>query len=442
MNDTICYQIPSWIPPILKRVPRNRPVVFLLRHSVRDPLPLGDMVGYTLPINNIGRRLGRKFGTLIGDRLRTLHASPLKRCIQTAEVLRDGSGGNYRIVPDRLLGDPGIYVLDSTRAERIWTERDHEDVMARLVSGADPLPGLSRPDEAARFLVQHMFAVANDIPGIHVFITHDSLVTVTAARLLKQPLGKNDWPWYLEGAFFWREEDGLNTAYRDFEAVRHDLDPLCPLEESDVIEFARREVAATIGFDTGARFFLAGGAFKTLLTGQPPKDLDLWAPSDQDRKALIETLDLKGSRHLPAPPFADAFQIRDRVIEVPHEIGPPTLDARLGRSDIAISAIGVEHRPNEQWTARIHPLAQLSLQRRAVLLLKPLVNWKYALTTLERMHRYAAELDFEIPFEEIDHVWRVYDAQPAEERERMIERYRRTGEGGYNIAEDAARRPQ
>lgn len=441
MNDVVCYQIPPSMSRILEQVPRNRPVVLLLRHSVRGYLPPGDM-GYTLPINDIGRRIGSEFGTLIGAGLRTLHASPIIRCVQTAEVLRDGAGVNCRIVPDRFLGDPGIYVLDSKRAERIWTGRGHEDVMAHLVSGADPLPGLARPDEAARFLVQHMFAVANDIPGIHVFVTHDSLVTVTAARLLKQPLGKNDWPWYLEGAFFWRDEDGLHTAYRGFEAVRHDLNSLCPLEKTDVIEFARREVAATIGFDTGARFFLAGGAFKTLLTGQPPKDLDLWVPSDQDRKALIKTLDLKGSRHLPAPPFADAFEIRDRVVEVPHEIGPPTLDARLGRSDIALSAIGVEHRPNEQWTARIHPLAQLSLQQREVLLLKPLVNWKYALTTLERMHRYAAELNFEIPSKEIDHVWQVYDAQPAEERERMIERYRRTGEGGYNIAEDAACRPQ
>ena len=218
----------------------------------------------------------------------------------------------------------------------------------------------------------------------------------------------------------------------------NDQEPPGPLEESEVIEFARREVAATLGSDVSARFFLAGGAFKTLLTGQPPRDLDLWTPSVQDRESLIRMLEVKGSRLLPAPPFADAFEIRGRLVEVPHETGPTTLDARLRCSDIAVSAIGVEYRPREQWMARIHPLAQLSLQRREVLLLKPLVNWKYGLTTLERMHRYAEELGFEIPSEEIDHVWRTYDAQPPEEQRRMIERYRRTAEGGYNIAEEAA----
>ncbi len=436
MIDTIQWRIPPSIFPILDRLPRNCPVVLLLRHSVRGHLPPGH-AGYTLPITDIGRQLGRELGAILGDRLRTLHASPIMRCVQTAEVLRDGAGTEYPVVRDHFLGDPGIYVLDK-RAEQVWEDRGHEDLMAHLVSGDEPLPGMARPDEAARFLVQHMLAVANDTPGIHVFVTHDSLVTATAARLLKQPLGKDDWPWYLEGAFFWRDEDGLHTAYRDFEGICNDQDPLCPFEETDVIEFARREVAATFGFDSGARYFLAGGAFKTLLTGQPPKDLDIWAPSIQDREALIKVLDIKGPRLLPAPLFADAFDIRDRVVEVPHEIGPTTLDARLRCSDIAISAIGVEYRPNEQWNARIHPLAQLSLQRREVLLLKPLVNWKYALTTLERMHRYAEELNFEIPSEEVVHIWHIYDEQPPEEQERMIERYRRTGKGGYNIAEEAA----
>ena len=437
MTDIIQWRIPPSILPILDRVPRNRPVVLLLRHSVRGHLPPGD-AGYTLPITDIGRQLGRELGAMLGDRLRTLYASPIMRCVQTAEVLRDGAATDCPVVRDRLLGDPGVYVLDNKRAGQAWTDRGHESVMANIVSGADPLPGMARSDEAARFLVQHMLAVADDTPGIHVFVTHDSLVTATAARLLKRPLGKGDWPWYLEGAFFWHDEDGLHTAYRDFEEIRNGREPLCSLEETDMIEFARREVAATIGFHSGARYFLAGGAFKTLLTGQPPKDLDLWTPSTQDREALIKVLAVKGTRLLPAPPFADAFEIRDRVVEVPHEIGPTTLDARLRCFDIAISAVGVEYRPNEQWDARIHPLAQISLQRREVLLLKPLVNWKYALTTLERMHRYAEELRFEISSEEVAHIWRIYDEQPPEERERMIERYRRTGEGGYNIAEEAA----
>lgn len=436
MTDVIQWRIPPSMFPILDRTPRIRPVVLLLRHSVRGDLPPDD-VGYTLPITDVGRKLARKFGAILGDRLRTLHTSPIVRCVQTAEFLRDGAGAECPVVRDHYLGDPGVYVLDNKRAGQAWADRGHESVMAHLVSGTAPLPGLARADEAARFLVQHMLAATNDTPGIHVFVTHDSLVTATAARLLKQPLGRDDWPWYLEGAFFWRSEDGLHTAYRDFEGIRNDGGPLCPFEETDVIEFACREVAATVGLHSRARFFLAGGAFKTLLTGKAPKDLDLWAPSRQDRETLIGLLDARGSRLTPRTPFADVFAVRDRVVEVARKIEPKTLEARLGRFDIAVSAIGAEYRPYDQWDARIHPLAHLSLQRRQVLLLKPLVNWKFALSTLERMHRYAEELNFEIPSEEVDHIWRVYDEQPPEEQERMIERYRHTGEDGYNIAEEA-----
>ena len=436
MTNTIQWRIPPSMFPILDRMPSIRPVVLLLRHSVRGHLPPGD-AGYTLPINDIGRKLARELGAILGDRLRTLHASPILRCVQTAEVLRDGAATNCTVVRDRLLGDPGVYVLDDKRAGQVWADRGHESVMAHLVSGTVPLPGLARADEAARFLVQHMLAATNDTPGIHVFVTHDSLVTATAARLLQRHLGKDDWPWFLEGVFFWRDKDGLHTVYRDYEAVRNDQEPLRPLEETDVIEFARREVAATVGLHSNARFFLAGGAFKTLLTGRPPKDLDLWAPSHEDRKILVGLLDIKGSRLTPPTPFADAFTIRGRIVEVANKIEPKTLEARLRRFDIAVSAIGAEYRPFDQWDAFVHPLVRLSLKRREVHLLKPLVNWKFALTTLERMHRYAEELSFNIPSEEIDHVWRIYDEQSPEERERMIENYRRTGKGGYNIAEEA-----
>ena len=76
---------------------------------------------------------------------------------------------------------------------------------------------------------------------------------------------------------------------------------------------------------------------------------------------------------------------------------PDTLEGRLARFDIALSAVGVEHRPSGQWSAIVHPLARTSVERREVLLLKPLVNWKFVLSTLERMWRYADELGYIVP---------------------------------------------
>lgn len=438
MKAASIWQIPPSMEHWLTAIPLDRPVALLLRHSVRDDLPPGD-AGNAVPINDAGVQLGQLLGCTLKGRLKTLHASPLPRCIQTAEVLRTGAGAALPIVADPLLGDPGAYVLDGRKAWENWMTLGHEAVMQHLVSADSALPGMANPDAAARYLVHHMLATAAQTPGLHVFVTHDSLVTATAARLLGKALGPDSWPWYVEGAFFWRDDEGLHAAYRD----EHRIDvpePLCGLCELDVIEFARREVARTVGLDSGARFFLAGGAFKSLVTGRPPRDLDLWAPSVDDRKLLVEALARRGARHLPARPFADAFEIAGRVVEVPHKTSPYTLEGRLAHFDLALSAIGAEHRPGDAWSACIHDLARVSVKLRTVLLLKPLVNWKYALTTLERMRRYAAELDFGSCVEDEAEVWRVFESQPDDLRAGMLARYAETSMGGFNVFEEIERR--
>lgn len=229
---TTGWQIPPSICRLLGRVPMDQPVALLLRHSVRDNLPPGE-AGNHVPITEIGRQLANELGERIGKRLCTLHASPLIRCIQTAEALARGAGIDIEIVRDHLLGEPGVFVIDGQRAWANWENLGHEAVMHHLVSSDDALPGMARPDPAARFLVHHMLSEAGNHPGLHVFVTHDSLVTATAARLLRKPLGPDDWPWYLEGVFFWRTNGGIQTAYRDLDNL-HTSNALCTLEEAEI----------------------------------------------------------------------------------------------------------------------------------------------------------------------------------------------------------------
>ena len=208
------WRIPPSMTRWLAEVPADAPVAVLLRHSVRGPLPRGD-AGNAVPLTREGVRLARRLGAVLGDRLHTLHTSPLPRCVQTAEALRSGAEVDVPIVSDRLLGDPGVYVVDARRAWSNWEVLGHEAVVQSLVSGRPTLPGIASPDPAACLLVRHMLAVAGDLPGLHLFITHDFVITVTVARLLEEPFGREDWPWYLEGAFFRQAGDCISTAYRD-----------------------------------------------------------------------------------------------------------------------------------------------------------------------------------------------------------------------------------
>lgn len=437
--SSIDWRIPPSMHEHLAELPSDRPVAMLIRHSVRDELPPGE-AGNMLPITEVGERLARELGRLLGARLRSLHASPLLRTMQTAAQLAEGAmlrGVATR--EDRLLGDPGAFVLDNVAAGAAWQRLGHEAVMAHLVADNE-LPGMAAPDAAARFLVRHMLARADSAPGIHAFVTHDSLITATAARLLDVPLAKDDWPWYLEAAFFWDCGDGIEVRYRGRSTIRRGA--LCSLDELDVLSFARREIAATVGLDFPGRFFLSGGAFKSLLTGRPPRDLDLWAPTPSDRVALVERLHQRGAEPLPRRAYSDAWAIAGRVVEVPDKAEPDSLEARQARYDIALSAVGVEHRNGESWRALVHPLAQESMERREVLLLKPLANPKYALTTLERLRRYAAELDFRVSPEDEAVLWNVWVRATADERERLLDRFERTAQHDQDVREELACRLQ
>lgn len=62
------------------------------------------------------------------------------------------------------------------------------------------------PNAAAINLVKHMLDVASTAAGLHVFVTHDSLIAVTVARMVGCSRSTGLWPNFLEGAFFWFDE--------------------------------------------------------------------------------------------------------------------------------------------------------------------------------------------------------------------------------------------
>lgn len=139
--------------------------------------------------------------------------------MQTAEALVEGASDTVPVVIDHSLGDPGAFVVDAAVAWTNWETLGHEGVMRHLVEETEALPGMARPADAARALVYSMLASAETGPGLHVFVTHDLLVTATVARFLRKPFARANWPDYLEGAFFWQTARGIHAAYRGDECV-------------------------------------------------------------------------------------------------------------------------------------------------------------------------------------------------------------------------------
>ncbi len=196
------------------------------------------------------------------------------------------------------------------------------------------------------------------------------------------------------------------------------------LSEEAVARCGEVLLRETLGTGFEGEVFLAGGAFRTLLTGAAPRDLDLWVPDDATRAALIDWLTCRGAvLERDHPPFQSAFRCGRHRVDVPYAVGTPRLVDRLALFDLGLSAVGVTWRRGRVVEAAIDPCAVRSIEERAVLVLRPLRNVSYLLNTVERAHRYAIELGFELPSEEEQFLWATYESLSRARKQKVLSNF-------------------
>ncbi|NLD98495.1 MAG: histidine phosphatase family protein [Fibrobacter sp.] len=199
----------------LKLIDEHIPVALLLRHSIREELPSGES-GFHVPLTSEGYELATQLGRLLGARLSSINTSPVPRCLETARALQEGAGTNYPIRQDKLLGDPGVFVQDSNIAWKNWIDLGNSGVIKHLISGVKPLPGMVDSVIASRRLVNHMLNLLAKKPGIHIFISHDSIIAGIIARFMNLDIPEVDWPDFLDGALFWEKEGNVQMVYKNY----------------------------------------------------------------------------------------------------------------------------------------------------------------------------------------------------------------------------------
>lgn len=208
------YIIPGTLLDNLAVLLEERPTALLLRHSVRDPIPDGE-TGHELPLTETGVELAHQLGEKIRGRLASLHASPVPRCVETAECLRRGAGIDCEIRPDQKLGDPGVFVKDDQLAWKTFQDHSYWELIGALVEGED-LPGMYHGPSAVKRLIGHMLDHAQSAPGLHVFVTHDIFISALVCAELTDGVDETTAPWFLDGVFLWGDDD-IHIRYRDLQ---------------------------------------------------------------------------------------------------------------------------------------------------------------------------------------------------------------------------------
>lgn len=201
-------------PELPRALPQDRPVALLLRHAERPPIPEGSM-GMELELTPAGVAAATALGKAIGPRVRRVHTSHVRRCVQTAQALCQGGGLAHPVVQDPKLGVPSTFALQDPVAGATIRGLGFEGFMDHLLYGDQVLPGLPHPEEGARLMREHLVADLSGPPGLHVFVTHDVMIAASVVRAWKVRFSAEDWPVFLESAAVWREGDRTVFAYRE-----------------------------------------------------------------------------------------------------------------------------------------------------------------------------------------------------------------------------------
>ena len=206
----------AWIPePMLANlplVPRDCAVSLVIRHSHRPPIPpgtYGDEIGLTPEGVAIAEELG---GHLAGFPVVQVQSSPVGRCVETVHALSRGAGWSVPVVSSRVLGAPGPFVVVGQEAGPLFLEHGPVAINQRLFGG-EVVPGCRSALDGTRMLLD--LVVPQDVGvGLSVYCSHDAIIALAVATMLRVPVDATNWPKFLEGFFVYRCGEKLGVVWK------------------------------------------------------------------------------------------------------------------------------------------------------------------------------------------------------------------------------------
>ncbi|HIF68907.1 MAG TPA: histidine phosphatase family protein [Deltaproteobacteria bacterium] len=197
----------------LALLPEDVGVVWLLRHSLRPPLP-DKIFGMQVDLTPEGVELAEKFGRSFPKRLVSVRSSPSKRCIQTGDALVSGTGTALEVTLNPMLGEPGAFVTEVEASRQALVQYGPLGMVERMLQG-ELLGGERSITEGVRMMLNSILDSEPEPGTWHAEVTHDTLLSATLFCLEgRTQLVVEDWPRMLEGAALWRVPGGVRWIWR------------------------------------------------------------------------------------------------------------------------------------------------------------------------------------------------------------------------------------
>ena len=189
-------------------------VSLVIRHAEREEIPAGTF-GHDVNLTAAGTRAAEQLGAALSENgpLSVL-SSPVPRCVQTAQAMLRGAGTSAEVVTHRGLGAPGAFVVDAEAAGPLFLELPILEIARRQLQDASPLQGMRPTSEGVEILLELATGPLSENGRLHVFVTHDIILSVFVASIIHGPLEDVDWPGYLEGLLLWRSAGRLHFSWK------------------------------------------------------------------------------------------------------------------------------------------------------------------------------------------------------------------------------------
>lgn len=221
MNDSCAV---SWIAEQLGSIPTSADAALILRHGEREDIPSGTF-GVDVPLTARGVASAEKLGEILSARRPHVRvtASPVPRCAETAKaILRGGSWPN-NVALDRLLGDPGPFVVAAEASGALFLEIGILEIVGRQLSHAKPPEGMRRTSDGVDLLLGLTADGLRSHGRLNIYVTHDAILAILVAYMFRTSVDQIGWPNYLEGLLMWRSSEELHLAWRGLEQASYPL---------------------------------------------------------------------------------------------------------------------------------------------------------------------------------------------------------------------------
>lgn len=172
--------------------------LLLIRHAERQSIPSNE-VGNDVLLTAKGEQDSMNFAMHLSQPVVSIRSSPISRCVQTAKIIAGAKGyPENSIVNCTDLGDPGFIIADCDQAWSHWLKKGHDTVNQYLLTGKEHWKGFSDLQHSvSAFQEKIRYELMNSTAGLHIWITHDTILATFASRVLSKNLSLKDWPEFL-----------------------------------------------------------------------------------------------------------------------------------------------------------------------------------------------------------------------------------------------------